>query len=78
MNKEEIISAFAYFTGKEIERIINETTDNLKETNMYLEAKLLDFLSKIDKFEIGNAYKEYVKNAYMSHFNITSDKLKNI
>ena len=29
--KEETISAFAFHTGKEIERIINETTDNLEE-----------------------------------------------
>ncbi len=46
MNKDEDISSFAFFTGKEIERIINARTNNLHETNQLLEAKILKWFHK--------------------------------
>ena len=45
----KVISAFAFKTGKLIENIIKEETNNLKETNMYLEAKILGYRNLISK-----------------------------
>lgn len=39
--KEEGISAFSYNLGKLIEEVIKEETNNLKDNNKLLEAKLL-------------------------------------
>ena len=44
--KEEFISAFAFKTGRQIEKLIKEQTDNLEQTNNMLEAKLLQWYSK--------------------------------
>ena len=42
----EIISAFAFKTGRQIEQIIKEQTDNLQEINQMLEAKILQWYMK--------------------------------
>jgi len=42
-HKDEIISAFAFSTGKKIEELIIEQTNNLQETNKHLEAKILQW-----------------------------------
>jgi hypothetical protein len=45
--KEELISAFAFKTGKEIEKIIVDTTNNLQDKNTRLEATILHwYMSK--------------------------------
>jgi len=46
MDKNEIISAFAFNTGKKIERLIQEYTNNLENENRMLEAKILMWYSK--------------------------------
>jgi hypothetical protein len=46
MDKDEIISAFAFKTGKLIEGLIKEQTDNLQERNQMLEAKILQWYAK--------------------------------
>ena len=56
MEGNEIISAFAFRTGKAIEKLIIEETNNLKETNKMLEAKILDFWArnrKADDYNVG-------------------------
>lgn len=52
MNKDEIISAFAFKTGKQIEELIKEQTDNLQKRNKMLETKILQwyFKSKDEDF----------------------------
>ena len=52
MDKDEIISAFAFNTGRQIEELIKEQTNNLQERNQMLEAKILDWYvkSKDEKF----------------------------
>ena len=46
MDKNEIISAFAFKTGKQIEQLIKEQTDNLQERNQMLEARILDWYAQ--------------------------------
>ena len=46
MDKDEIISAFAFNTGRQIEELIKEQTNNLQERNQMLEAKILDWYAK--------------------------------
>ena len=41
--REDIISAFAYSTGKLIEELIKERTCNLVDVNKLLEAKILQW-----------------------------------
>ena len=58
--KDEIISAFAYNTGKKIEELIKKQTDNLEETNNMLEAKIFQWYSETrdEKFAIHFGIKE--------------------
>ena len=44
--KDEDISAFAFTTGRQIEKIINDKTNNLEQTNKYLESKILNWYAK--------------------------------
>lgn len=44
--KDEIISAFAFKTGKEIENLIKEQTENLEGRNKILEAMILQWYVK--------------------------------
>jgi hypothetical protein len=46
MDKDEIISAFAFKTGRLIEELIKEQTDNLQEKNKMLEVKILQWYVK--------------------------------
>ncbi len=46
MDKNEVISAFAFKTGKLIEKLINEQADNLQEKNQMLESKILQWFAK--------------------------------
>jgi hypothetical protein len=46
MDKDEIISAFAFDTGRKIEKIIKEQTNNLEEQNRFLEAKIMQWYMK--------------------------------
>jgi len=61
MDKDEIISAFAFDTGRKIESLIKEQTNNLEERNQMLEAKILDWYgkSKDAKFAEHFGIKEY-------------------
>ena len=59
MNKETI-TAFAFNTGKAIERLIREHTDDLKGRNEDLEAKLLQW------------YNETGDKDFAKHFGITN------
>ncbi len=45
-HKEEEISAFAFKTGKKIEKLIKEQTENLEDRNRTLEAKILHWHAK--------------------------------
>lgn len=54
------ISVFAFKTGKIIESIIHEHTNNLEERNQQTEAKILDWYSKTRD------------NEFAKHFNITT------
>lgn len=40
---KDTISAFAFRTGKAIEEVINEETNNLRDKNQLLEAKILQW-----------------------------------
>lgn len=40
------ISSFAFNTGKQIEKLVKEHTNNLQERNQMLEAKILDWYAK--------------------------------
>lgn len=60
---KEDISAFAFNTGKMIERFINKTNNNLSEDYKHLQALVLDFRNKIKDKEFLKEYDEY--------FNIT-------
>ncbi|HQJ57120.1 MAG TPA: hypothetical protein PLH46_05710 [Caldisericia bacterium] len=60
---KEDISAFAFNTGKMIERFINKTNNNLEEDYKHLQALVLDFRNKIKDKEFLKEYDEY--------FNIT-------
>lgn len=42
----DFISAFAFNTGRQIEQLIKEQTNNLEERNQILEAKILDWYAK--------------------------------
>jgi len=42
----DFISAFAFNTGRQIEELIKEQTDNLQESNQMLERKILDWYAK--------------------------------
>lgn len=53
--KKEVISAFAFRTGKAIEKMVIEATDNLRDTNMMLEALMLGYRSRLS----GDALKDY-------------------
>lgn len=61
--KDEAISAFAFNTGREIEKFINERNSNLVETNMLLEGKILTFAGRIKFFDsakdLETAYREF-------------------
>jgi len=71
--ENESISAFAYTMGKSIEKVLNEKTNNLEEENRILQAKILDFRSKIkeDWLELPNyKYTQEVLKQYDEHFGI--------
>ena len=46
MDKDEIISAFAFDTGRKIENLIKEQTNNLEYQNKILEAKIMQWYTK--------------------------------
>lgn len=46
MGEDKVISAFAFKTGKLIEELIKDKTDNLQERNRILEAKILQWYTK--------------------------------
>lgn len=46
MDRDEIISAFAFDTGRKIEILIREQTNNLEEQNKLLEAKIMQWYLK--------------------------------
>jgi hypothetical protein len=56
---DEDISAFAFNTGKMIERFINKTNNNLDEDYKKLQALVLYFRNKIKDKEILKEYDEY-------------------
>jgi hypothetical protein len=60
--KDEIISAFAYNTAKEIENIIINRTNGILEENQFLQAKIL------------NWYQQTRDEKFKEYFNITELK----
>ncbi len=62
--RDENISAFAFKTGKAIEQLIKEQTDNLAEKNQMLEAKILQWYMKTKDKE------------FAEHFNIITNNGK--
>ena len=69
---DEDISAFAFNTGKMIERFINKTNNNLEEDYKQLQALVLDFRNKIkcDWIEMPYRYNEEFLKQYDEHFTI--------
>lgn len=63
---DEDILAFAFNTGKMIERFINKTNNNLEEDYKHLQALVLNFRNKIKD-------EEFVKQ-FDKHFNIQVQK----
>lgn len=75
--ENETISAFAFKTGRMIEDLINKETDNLKDKNMFLEAKILSFRHKLSKgsldFSLPDlSYSEFLK-MFDEHFEIETN-----
>ena len=66
MNKEEIISAFAFKTGNKIENLIKEQTENLEGRNRIIEAKILQWYAKTKDEE------------FAKHFGITTMREGNL
>lgn len=62
MEKDEIISAFAFKTGKEIENLIKEQTGNLVERNRITESKILEW------------YRKTKDKEFVVHFGITTSR----
>lgn len=60
MSKDKIISAFAFNTGKEIEKLIKKQTENLEGRNRVTEAKILQWYAKTKDEE------------FAKHFGITT------
>ena len=60
--KDEIISAFAYNTAKEIENIIINRTNGILEENQFLQAKIL------------NWYQQTRDEKFKEYFNLTELK----
>ena len=60
--KDEIISAFAYNTAKEIENIIINRTNGILEENQFLQAKILSW------------YQQTRDEKFKEYFNITGLK----
>lgn len=58
--ENESISAFAFKTGKMIEGLIIEKTNNLEEENRFLQAKILNWFGKTKDQE------------FAKYFNITT------
>jgi hypothetical protein len=58
-DKDAHISAFAYNTGKIIERLIVEETNNLIETNKLLEGKILHFYTMIKDEDLKEEFANY-------------------
>lgn len=72
MVSEEYISAFAFKVGKLIESTINERTVNLNETNVQLNANILNFRNKLSQGFVGTT--KDLLDFYDKHFNITEFK----
>ena len=66
---DEDISAFAFNTGKMIERFINKTNNNLSEDYEQLQALVLDFRNILNKEDYAD-----VIAWYDEHFNIQIQK----
>jgi len=60
-NKEDIISAFAYQTGRQIENIIKEQTNDLEKSYKVLKAKVLIW------------YAEHNNEEFAKYFGIQTD-----
>jgi len=66
MNKDEIISAFAFKIGNKIEKLIKEQTENLEGRNRIIEAKILQWYAKTKDEE------------FAKHFGITTMREGNL
>ena len=66
MNEDEVITAFAYRTAKEIEAVIKLRLNDLAQDNKIMEGQILSFMKKI--------HDQQTKEAYMQHFGITSER----
>ncbi len=66
--KDEVISAFAFKVGKELEKLVEERADNLANRLQSLEAKVLKYHQQIKQSGNTNLLKDYE-----IYFNITSD-----
>ncbi len=70
MKEDENISAFAFKTGRLIEDLINKETNNLKEENKLLQARILNFYCKLnDNVEVYYYTPDLVQE-YKEYFNI--------
>jgi hypothetical protein len=66
MKDDQFISAFAFETGKKIEKLITERTNNIEERNQELESKILEWYSDTGDEQFAN------------YFNIKTEKHERI
>ena len=66
--KDEVISAFAFKVGKELENLVDERTGSLTSRLQNLESKILKYYQEIKRSGNTNLQKDYE-----IHFNIVSD-----
>ena len=73
--KNEAISAFAFKTGKEIERMVNEASGGLRETNMQLEARIMGYFAVLRKrAQSDSGVDNHALHDYATYFNITEQR----
>jgi hypothetical protein len=74
----ETISAFAFKTGRLIEDLIIKETNNLKEENELLKAKILEFNNILNNNYDPYYYVPDLLRDYQQHFNIVKHTLGKI
>ena len=73
MDKDEIISAFAFKTGKEIERVINSEIKNTLYENQMMKARILEFYHILQN-GCGISDESAILINYKEHFNLNTTR----
>lgn len=75
--KNEAISAFAYMTAKQIEFIIDQETNHLRETNNEMAARILGFRTLLERLGINLTDASEVLALYDEYFGINTQNANN-